>query len=68
MIFRIPNTVFLNALSIVSRAISSNSPLPWLSGIKIEAKNNELILTGSDSDVSIQKVIKADKQDAFFEI
>lgn len=68
MNFRISKRVFFNALSIVSRAISSNSPLPWLSGIKIEAKNNELILTGSDSDVSIQKVIKTDKQDAFFEI
>ena len=68
MNFRISKRVFYNALSVVSRAISANSPLPWLSGIKIEAKKDELVLTGSDSDVSIQKVIKADRNDAFFEI
>ena len=63
MNFRISKRVFYNALSVVSRAISANSPLPWLSGIKIEAKKDELVLTGSDSDVSIQKVIKADRND-----
>jgi len=66
MNFRISKRVFYNALSVVSRAISANSPLPWLSGIKIEAKKDELVLTGSDSDVSIQKVIKADRNNDFF--
>ncbi len=36
MNFRISKRVFYNALSVVSRAMSENSPLPWLSGIKIE--------------------------------
>jgi len=68
MNFRISKRVFFNALSVVSRAVSSNSPLPWLTGIKIEVKQDELCLTGSDSDVSIQKVIKAENTDHALEI
>jgi len=36
--FKISKRIFFNALSVVSRAISANSPLPWLTGIKIEIK------------------------------
>lgn len=54
MYFKISKKEFYNALSVVSRAISSFSPLPAFSGIKIEANEMGLILTGSDSDVSIQ--------------
>lgn len=68
MNFRISKRVFFNGLSVVSRAISSSSPLPWLTGIKIDVKENELCLTGSDSDVSIQKVIRKDSSDSVFEI
>lgn len=55
MDFRISKRSFYNALSAVGRAISANSPLPSLSGIKIEVLENEIILTGSDSEISIQK-------------
>ena len=34
------------------------SPLPVLTGIKFDLKDNELILTGSDSDITIQTSIK----------
>lgn len=54
MYFKVSKRNFHNALSVASRAISSFSPLPAFSGIKIEAKEDCLILTGSDSDVSIQ--------------
>ena len=68
MNFKISKRVFYNALSVVSRAISANSPLPWLSGIKLEVSTDSLTLTGSDSDVSIQKVIKKTDKDGQFEV
>lgn len=57
MNFSINKNELSNALSIVAHAVSSNSPQPSLRGIKIEAKNDSLILTGSDSDISIQKTV-----------
>jgi DNA polymerase III subunit beta len=65
MNFKISKRVFFNGLSVVSRAISANSPLPWLSGIKIDVSSTSITLTGSDSDVSIQKVLRVgDKNNA----
>ncbi len=55
MDFKISKRYFYNALSVVARAISANSPLPALSGIKIEVLENEIVLTASDSFISIQK-------------
>lgn len=68
MNFKVSKRVFFNALSVVSRAISANSPLPWLSGIKIDVKDNEILLTGSDSDVSIQKVLRKNDTEYVLEI
>lgn len=58
MNFNINKNELSNALSIVSHAVFSNSPQASLRGIKIEVKNDSLILTGSDSDISIQKTIQ----------
>lgn len=55
MNFTISKRPFYNALSAVSHAISANSPIPALSGIKIEVKEDHLVLTASDSNISIQK-------------
>lgn len=49
-------------LLLVSKAVSPISPQASLRGIKIEAKNNELVLTGSDADISIQKIIKQSEE------
>ena len=57
MNFSIDRKVFLEQLNIVSRAISVFSPLPALSGICIELKTDQLILTGSDSNISIRTTI-----------
>lgn len=57
MNFKISKQVFYNALQVAARAISSYSPLPAFSGIKIEAKADSLILIGSDSDISIRTVV-----------
>lgn len=58
MYFKVSKKNFYNALSVASRAISTFSPLPAFSGIKIDANENSLVLTGSDSDVSIQTTLK----------
>lgn len=54
MNFKINKSKLYNALMIVSRAVSPNSPVPTLSGIKVEASKEGLKLTGSDSDISIE--------------
>ena len=60
MKFEIKRTVLLNALSKVSRAVSLKSPLPVLTGIKFELLDDGLVLTGSDSDITIQTKITED--------
>lgn len=60
MNFKIKRTVLLNALAKVSRAVSMKSPLPVLTGIKFDLKDDRLILTGSDSDITIQTSIEDD--------
>lgn len=61
MYFKVSKKNFLTALSVAARAISNYSPLPAFSGIKIEAENDKLVLTGSDSDISIQtSVVKSE--------
>jgi len=57
MNFKIKRTILLNALSKVSKAVSIKSPLPVLTGIKFDLREDKLILTGSDSDISIQTSI-----------
>ena len=56
--FKIKRLELLNALTKVSRAVSIKSPLPVLTGIKFDLKEDELILTGSDSDITIQTSIQ----------
>lgn len=58
MYFKVSKKEFYNALSVAARAISTFSPLPAFSGVKIEATMDCLILTGSDSDISIQTKLK----------
>ena len=63
MNFKISKKVFYSSLQTVSRAISSNSPIPSLTGIKIDVLEDSIVLTGSDSDISIQKTLTADDED-----
>ena len=62
MNFKIAKKEFLDALSLSSRAISSNTPLPSLNGIKLIADDDSLTLISSDSNISIKKVIKTDDE------
>ncbi len=62
MKFSIDRKYFYNKLSVTSRAISVFSPLPALSGIHIRVEANKIILTGSDSNISIRTMIESDEQ------
>ena len=61
MYFKVNKKDFLDSINIVSRAVSSTSPLPILHNIKLAAKENCLQLTASDSDISIQASIVANE-------
>lgn len=63
MNFKVSKRIFYSGLQTVARATSSNSPIPALSGIKIDVSENEIILTGSDSDISIQLVLNNEKDE-----
>ncbi|MBQ6334569.1 MAG: DNA polymerase III subunit beta [Erysipelotrichaceae bacterium] len=64
MNFKISKKEFLDALSLSSRAISSTTPLPSLSGIKITVNTDSLELVSSDSNISIQTAIKKGEENA----
>src|SRR5699024_3221065 len=57
MEFTIRRDYFINQLNNTLKAISPRTTLPILTCIKIEVKNNEVILTGSDSEISIEITI-----------
>ena len=61
MDFKIKRLKLLNALSKTTKAVSIRSPLPVLTGIKFDLQENCLILTGSDSDITIQTRIEKDE-------
>ncbi|KGG54652.1 MULTISPECIES: DNA polymerase III subunit beta [Lactobacillus] len=54
MKFTVNRNLFLDNLNNVMHAISSRATIPILSGIKINLTEDELLLTGSDTDISIE--------------
>lgn len=63
MKIKLSKTKFYSALNVVTRAISSSSPVAPLHGVYIEAVNDTLVLKGSNGDISIQIVLSNDKDD-----
>ncbi len=63
MKFTIGRTAFTKALNTVSRAISTKTTIPILTGLKLVASQSAIVLTGSDADISIETTIKADNPD-----
>ena len=53
MKFKISRTIFFNTLSHLQGIVDKKNSLPILSNILIEAKENQLILTSTDMDISI---------------
>ena len=67
MYFKISRQEFMNLLSIASKAVSPNSPLPSLSGLKITVTTHSIEITASNSDISIRTT--KEKDDSFtFEV
>lgn len=65
MLLRIQKDNLNESIQHVSKAISSRSPIPILTGILIVANENGVTLTASDTEISIQSHIplqKADKE------
>ena len=54
MNFKINKKAFLDALIISNKALSPTIPLPILSGIYLNVKKEAIVLTSSDSNISIQ--------------
>ncbi|MEH6987640.1 DNA polymerase III subunit beta [Cytobacillus firmus] len=64
MEFTIKNEYFHKAIGEVSSAVSAKTPFPILTGIKLTACEDHLTLTGSNSDIVIEKVIPASDEGA----
>ena len=63
MKFTIKRELLLEALSKVSKAISTKNLIPVLAGIKFELKKKKLVLTASDNNITIQTTIEANEED-----
>lgn len=62
MHFKIKKSLFYNSLLIVQKAVASYSPIPALSGIKLDIFKDKIILIGSNSDISIKKEIELNEE------
>ncbi|SDZ65061.1 DNA polymerase-3 subunit beta [Evansella caseinilytica] len=63
MNFTIHRDQFVQSVQNVSKAISSRTTIPILTGIKIDAAEDGVTLTGSDSDISIESFIPKETED-----
>ncbi|WP_461226709.1 DNA polymerase III subunit beta [Lacticaseibacillus suihuaensis] len=59
MKFTITRSTFIKTLNDVSRAITSKTTIPILTGLKLVLSDEALVLTGSDADISIESRIDA---------
>lgn len=68
MKFTVQREQLLQSVQDVMKAISPRTAIPILTGMKIEAKDSGITLTGSDSDISIESFIpKEDKEHVYIE-
>ena len=59
MNFTINRSAFISQLNNVLRAISSKTTIPILTGLKMVINEDNIVLTGSNSDITIESVINA---------
>lgn len=59
MKFTCNQQILTKAINTVSKAVTNRTTIPILKGILLKAKDGKLILTASDLDLSIEKVIEA---------
>ncbi len=60
MEFSIRRSYFLDRLSLAARGVAGHSPMEVLNGVLIQVKDNQIVLTGSDTNFTIQTVIVPD--------
>ncbi|WP_218046442.1 DNA polymerase III subunit beta [Limosilactobacillus reuteri] len=63
MNFTINRSAFISQLNNVLRAISSKTTIPILTGLKMVVNEDNIVLTGSNSDITIESVINANDTD-----
>lgn len=63
MKFTINRPAFISQLNNVLRAISSKTTIPILTGLKMVVDKERIVLTGSNSDITIESVIEASNAD-----
>lgn len=68
MKFTINRSAFISYLTNVQRAISSRTTIPVLTGVKITADESGLMLSGSDSDISIEIFVPVSDEDNQLEV
>src|SRR5690625_488846 len=61
MKFTIQRSELTKSIQDVMKAISNRAAIPILTGMKLEASTKGVILTGSDSDISIESFIPAEE-------
>ena len=59
MKFTVNRSYFINNLNSVLKATSSRSTIPILEGIKMVLTDEGLVMTGSNTDISIELLVKA---------
>lgn len=60
MIFTCNKNIFQNAISIAQKAVTGKTTMQILEGLLIKTENEEIIITGSDIDLSIETKITGD--------
>lgn len=63
MKFTINRPAFISQLNNVLRAISSKTTIPILTGLKMVVDKERIVLTGSNSDITIESVLEASNSD-----
>lgn len=63
MKFKIKRSLLLTELDKVLKAVPANPAISILKGIKLDLTNSNLVLTGSDHDLTIQSKINSDQFD-----
>lgn len=67
MKLKIKKNLLLDELNKVSKALSSKNIIPVLAGIKFELFKDNLVLTASDNDISIQTTLKSNDKELIIE-
>lgn len=53
----IDREILLENLNVISRGLPSKTPMPILTGIKLEATNTDIYMTSSNTDISVEVLI-----------